>query len=178
MFKRRLKESVVAKVVSDPQGLLERDDEPEKDEPPKTWNRQLAKVWFETSAYDPGYSQTKTKREALVPYDDPSANLITSQIEGSDWHAPVIDLDFPCELRPSATEGHFHLLLNKPVTWEKYQLLLKALVAAGLCEHGWVQSAINSGMSAIRAEGVIKYEMELYRKNLSSLVEDLEKVDD
>ena len=146
----------------------------EKNEVGNAWHRQRAKVWF--TSRDPGYSSANDIRhEQYVEYDDPEANLITSQIEGTEFHAPVLDFDFPCELAPSNTEGHFHLLLNKPISWEKYEILLKSLQIAGLVEPGWVKAALTNKKSAIRARGVLKYEIELYRDNLTTIVDSLEQ---
>lgn len=93
--------------------------------------------------------------EQKVPNED--GELISSRLRhGKDMHAPVIDLDLPVRLVPSQTKGHAHLYINVPVKWRDYKRLLKALEDAGLCEPGWVASAIRQGESAVTAPGYIR----------------------
>ena len=89
------------------------------------------------------------------------ANLLTSEpadpfIREAGMHAPVIDLDFPCELIPSSTEGHFHLVLDRLIPAEAYFTLLDAMVAAGLVEPGYAGSSRSRGYSAIRLPWIKK----------------------
>lgn len=72
------------------------------------------------------------------------ADVVSSLgLDGS--HYPVLDLDFPCELRPSETPGHFHLYIDTAVEWEKYVVVLEAMGAAGLLEPGYVTASIDRG---------------------------------
>jgi hypothetical protein len=64
-------------------------------------------------------------------------------------HAPVLDLDFPCILMPSRTEGHFHLYMEKEITWEAYTSLLRALYRAGLIQKGWMDAGNRIGTTLI-----------------------------
>lgn len=85
------------------------------------------------------------------------ANLISSKITNlAGWHAPVLDLDFPCVLVKSSTPGHYHLYLNKIMSWERYVKLLKALKDAGLIEEGYYQASIARGATFVRPPGVHK----------------------
>ena len=89
------------------------------------------------------------------------ANLLTSEpadpfIREAGMHAPVIDLDFPCELIPSSTEGHFHLVLDRLIPAEAYFTLLDAMAEAGLVEPGYAGSSRKRGYSAIRLPWVKK----------------------
>src|SRR5579872_4116295 len=77
------------------------------------------------------------------------ANLLgsycTTMREGGkevEIHMPVLDIDFPCELIPSSTPGHFHLLINKAIRWPKYAELLEALASAGVIEYGYAKASI------------------------------------
>lgn len=87
---------------------------------------------------------------AEVDPADPATNLISSEEVGTDMHLPVIDLDFPCSLVPSATPGHFHLYLGKPITWTAYQRLLEALCEAGIVERGFCNLSLERGASFVR----------------------------
>ena len=69
------------------------------------------------------------------------ANLISSRTT-SGKHAPVLDIDFPARLVPSRTEGHFHLYLDKEMSWWKYKILLRALAFTGVIEWGYYRVSV------------------------------------
>jgi hypothetical protein len=99
-------------------------------------------------------------------YDEPSdrvevpeseATLISSKIPGTDdEHGPVFDLDFPARLVPSSTEGHFHLYLERPISWRKFRLVLWAMWKAGLIEKGYYRNTVRRGAAYVRVPGVPK----------------------
>lgn len=76
-----------------------------------------------------GYSTNR--REEITEVGREDANLVSS-LTDDGLHMPVIDLDLPAKLVPSRTPGHYHLFLDKEVSWTKYQRLLKAFLAAEL----------------------------------------------
>lgn len=84
------------------------------------------------------------------------ANLVSSRVDSEachDEHAmhmPVIDIDLPCKLVPSRTEGHFHLYIDKPMTWRQYTRVLEALMEAGVVEPGYYMATLNHGASFVR----------------------------
>jgi hypothetical protein len=88
------------------------------------------------------------------------ANLVGSLVDGTlgelSWHMPVIDLDFDAHLEPSSTEGHFHLYLNRMMTWDRYAAFLKALYEARIIEQGFYEMSIARGQSYVRYPGVKK----------------------
>ncbi len=92
-------------------------------------------------------------REEVVSGED--ATLISSSI-GYDIHLPVLDIDYPAALVPSSTPGHFHLYLNREVTWDNYVGLLWALYKCGLIEEGFFKMSIARGQSFVRFPGVRK----------------------
>lgn len=93
-------------------------------------------------------------------YED--ANLITSIIadqppnrtnpedEGLVLHAPVLDIDYEISVMPSTTPGHYHLYIEKPLTWHDYQYLLLVLAKLGLIEKGFASASIARGFTSIR----------------------------
>lgn len=110
---------------------------------------------------DPNYLPNLGREE--VP--EAQANLISSladdnynstRLDYDKRHYPILDLDFPCELIPSSTEGKFHLYMNKEVTWLQYQNVLTAMAAAGLLEPGFVGASIAAGTTFLRKPGVYK----------------------
>ena len=68
----------------------------------------------------------------------------------------VIDIDLPVQVTPSSTEGHFHLVIDKTMSWEDYKLLLYALARVGIIEKGYAEASIAKGFSAIRLPWVKK----------------------
>lgn len=83
------------------------------------------------------------------------ANVVTS-LYALDLHRPVLDLDLACELVPSSTPGHYHLYINKSMTWAKYRRLLEVLAEVGIIEPGYAKASIARGFSAVRLPGVVK----------------------
>jgi len=87
-------------------------------------------------------------------------NVITSAINDpffvEPMHNVVIDLDLPAALLPSSTPGHFHLFIDKPMTWPVYATLLEALSAAGLVEHGYVSASLTRQHTAVRLPWIRK----------------------
>lgn len=82
--------------------------------------------------------------------------ILSKYSNQSDIHWPVLDLDMHCHLIPSTHEGHFHLVIEHPMSWEQYKKLLHALRDAGLLEQWFVQKSIERGYTAIRRPGVLK----------------------
>lgn len=68
-------------------------------------------------------------------------NLVGSQAaDGAHW--PILDLDLPCRLEPSRTPGHYHLFIDRPITWELFVPILEALTAAGIVEQGFLKATL------------------------------------
>jgi len=83
-------------------------------------------------------------------------NLYSSELAGQEYHVPTLDIDLECELHPSTTEGHFHLYIDKPMTWEDYAFLLEALEAVGIIQKGFYELSIARKASFLRKPGVKK----------------------
>lgn len=84
------------------------------------------------------------------------ANLVSSLCEDG-LHRPAIDIDIPCELVSSSTPGHFHLYFpTVALSWDDYQSLLVALVAAGIVDDRYVVHSMRRGQTLLRAPGVTK----------------------
>lgn len=101
----------------------------------------------------PDGSRTKDWNEATLVLSK------HSDLKFSDLHWPVLDLDMPCHLIPSTHEGHFHLVIEHPMSWEQYVKLLKALRDASLLEPWFVNKSIERGYTAIRRPGILKKEV-------------------
>lgn len=72
------------------------------------------------------------------------------------YHKPVLDIDFPAALIPSSTEGHFHLYLDKELTWDNYVELLKVLAKCGIIEQGYANASIDRTHTSARLPWVKK----------------------
>lgn len=84
-----------------------------------------------------------------------SPNLVTS-ILPNGMHAPVIDIDIPCMLVPSSQHGHYHLYIDKEITWAQQVKLLDVLVELDIVEQGYRDAAVAKGYTAVRPVGVLK----------------------
>lgn len=108
--------------------------------------------------YDPATEQ----REPVT--DLGHANAVTSRtvaslLSSTPVHKPVLDIDFPAKLVPSSTPGHFHLYLDREISWESYRKLLEVLGEIGLLQSGYVESAVSRGYSAVRLPWVKKEQL-------------------
>lgn len=73
-----------------------------------------------------------------------------------DLHKPVLDIDLPVTLVPSSTAGHYHLYIDKAMSWDTYVNLLVALGQAGILEEGYVAASMERGYTAARLPWVRK----------------------
>lgn len=121
----------------------------------------LAHADFEATKRDGDYSNEHT----MVGANLDQANLITSIVSDGaisllgghfTQHKVVIDVDMPAQLIESSTPGHFHLLIDKAMSWDQYIHLLQALVNAGIVEPGYLAAAERRGHTAVRLPWVRK----------------------
>lgn len=83
------------------------------------------------------------------------AHVICSQ-RADGMHRPILDIDFPVHVVPSSTEGHFHLYLDKPMDFDAYQELLKALARAGIIESKYASVSLARGYTSVRLPWIRK----------------------
>lgn len=91
-----------------------------------------------------------------VQSDAADSELISSELLGSDKHMPCIDIDMPVRVYPSSTLGHFHLYIDKEMSWWKYKQLLRALVRAGIVEKGYYRASVHRKATHLRLPWVRK----------------------
>ena len=53
--------------------------------------------------------------------DIKDAHVITSHDPTTGMHRPILDIDLPAALIPSSTPGHYHLYIDKPMEWDRYE---------------------------------------------------------
>lgn len=96
------------------------------------------------------YEEISEKRTPTLAGSIADANIITSEVDGSDKHKVVLDIDFPAKLVPSSTEGHFHLFIDKEVTEKQLFKLVKVLADVGVVEEGYYHASRERGYTAVR----------------------------
>lgn len=88
------------------------------------------------------------------------ANIVTSEVADSGCygglHRPVLDIDFPCKLIPSSTPGHFHLYMDRELSWHQYKKLLTVLAEVGLIESGYLRASLERCYTAVRLPWISK----------------------
>lgn len=90
-------------------------------------------------------------------FDPMDAQVVTSETLANPFmHKVMIDIDHPAMLIPSTTEGHFHLMIDVDVPWEKYVDMLDAMAEAGVVEAGFTKAARKRGFSTLRMPWVKK----------------------
>lgn len=119
--------------------------------------------WMKTlRLYKKDLTQDIDEEETFVVEE---ANLISSYLaeyNGLEYHLPVLDLDVEHHYIESSTFGHGHLIINKPLTKEKYDRLLNLLLELGIIEQGILDKQWNqSGKTFIRMPGIKKQPEEL-----------------
>ena len=88
---------------------------------------------------------------SLEPVPLAEANVVCSQLRNnSDLHIPILDLDMDAMLLRSSTYGHYHLYIDKPMTWENYCKLLDVMAEVGILEQGYVDVSKKRGMTQVR----------------------------
>ena len=125
----------------------------------QTFGRLTYKVTEELGCdYDGPYTEYR-----LACSDAADSGLISSELRerenGKKMHMPAIDVDMPIRVVPSSTLGHFHLYIDKPMTWWRYKRLLRALVAAGIVEKGYYKASVARKATHLRLPWYKKKEL-------------------
>ena len=89
------------------------------------------------------YRPRTTWREGYSRYQEvprKKASLTGSLVEDGS-HFPLLYLNCQARLIPSATEGHFNLYLDHPMSWKRYKRLMRSMVKAGLLDREFYRKA-------------------------------------
>ena len=111
---------------------------------------QLATI-PEAESADDDYESEHVRTE-----DIDKADIMLSFDKETNLHRPVLDIDFQLFTVPSSTPGHFHLYLDKPMSWPKYKRLIDALADAGIIEGGYASVSIDRKYTSVRLPWVTK----------------------
>jgi hypothetical protein len=101
-----------------------------------------------------GYLEPKE----YIQTDKEESNLVTSKLDylKGNLHAPAFDVDFPVECYESSTPGHYHILIDVPMPWWKYRLLMWWMAKCGILEKGYYKASVARKASYLRKKGVKK----------------------
>ena len=116
---------------------------------------QLAIIPATASGKDDTYDGSHVRTEDIA-----DAHIILSFDKETGEHRPVLDIDFELHTVPSSTPGHFHLYLDKPMSWAKYEALIGALAEAGVIEKGYASVSALREYTSVRLPWVKKAEAE------------------
>ena len=103
-------------------------------------------VLREVNFGDPSWYEENAGEYRPVTWKAADATVVTSEVcdaegrnqyEPRGTHKPVLDIDLPVKLIPSSTEGHFHLFIDKEMSWKDYTKLLDVLAEVGIIEQGF-----------------------------------------
>lgn len=79
------------------------------------------------------------------------ADVVSSEIKGSPrLHTIMLDVDLPVRAMPSGTRDHYHLYIDKALTWRQYKKLLRALAKAGVIERGYYRMSLKRHATHLR----------------------------
>lgn len=125
-------------------------------------NNQLDELPEYVRVHELAKLQVKMDDEYLnetVPVDRlDEAEVITSKSKVFDnIHRPILDIDFPVDVIPSSTVGHYHLYIDKKLTWEQYKKLLFVLAEVGIIEEGYLNASIDREFTSVRLPWVNKH---------------------
>lgn len=114
--------------------------------------------WMHTSRF---FKKDLVKGGDMIETNPDEANLVSSHFyttpEGKKVHYPVLDLDIDAYLIPSSTPGHHHLFINKLLSEEDYDKLLRTLHEVGIIQKGIIELQWEQdGMTCARLPGIKK----------------------
>lgn len=116
--------------------------------------------------------------EIGIKTTEEKANLVSSKLtyEHMNLHAPALDVDHKVECYESSTPGHYHILIDVPMPWWKYRMLMWWMYKCGILEKGYYKASAKKKASYLRKKGVLKPGAEIPSDNKHKLqIEDLKK---
>lgn len=101
------------------------------------------------------YERHREMGNARTEQSVEKANLLSSEVR-TDVHMPVIDCDYGIQAIASTSPGHYHLYIDRELTWPQYKALLEGFYKAGLIEKRWYENAIRDKRTYVRLPHVKK----------------------
>lgn len=95
-----------------------------------------------------GYVWSREEKRKCAPED---ATVVSSKIDDDTRdHTVLLDIDMPARLIESSTPGHYHLYIDKRLSWFRYRALLVALYRAGIIEKGFLKASLRRRATNLR----------------------------
>jgi len=89
--------------------------------------------------------------------DEAHPGNLVSSLCADGLHRPALDIDIPCRVVPSSTEGHCHIYFDTvALSWRHYKNLLVALADAGIIDESYMEASFARGQTLLRPPGVAK----------------------
>ena len=86
----------------------------------------------------------------IEAFSQDNADVYSSEANTINLHRIVLDIDMPAFLVESSTPGHYHLVIDKLLTWADYEVLLRALAEAGVIQQGFLNAALQRKATMLR----------------------------
>ncbi len=105
--------------------------------------------------------------ELGVITSEEEANLVSSKLtyEHMNLHAPALDVDHKVECYESSTPGHYHILIDVPMRWWKYKMLMWWMYKCGILEKGYYKASAKKKASYLRKKGILKPDAKIPSEN-------------
>ncbi len=122
--------------------------------------KALKRLYYKVTLNQDGdYDQSEHQEAYQRSVKESDANLVSSRLSAEEWwytndeeaHAPALDIDnIEVTVKPSSTQGCYHLFIDKEMPWSDYALLLCVLGKVGILEPGYVEASLTRRASFLR----------------------------
>lgn len=120
------------------------------------------------------FKQRADTEEIRVDSNHPGANLVSSQIDGTTRHSPILDVDDPEKIRffcsllyvqaipglqifASTSPDHYHVYLNAvEITWAEYEFFLREMKDLGIISKGYFEFSVARKATYLRPPWIKK----------------------
>jgi len=65
----------------------------------------------------------------------------------------ILEVEFPIQLIPSTTSRHYHLYLDRKISWEQYVMVLEVAQGADIINRGFYEMSIKNRQSMVLLPG-------------------------
>lgn len=106
------------------------------------------------SVDDYGHRWSHEEKRRCAPED---ATIVSSEVaDRPGFHTIMLDIDMTARLVESSTPGHFHLYIDRLLTWWQYRRLLRLLWKIGVIEKGFYKASLRRKATNLRPPWVEK----------------------
>lgn len=141
----------------------------ERGEPDWSIPSRFPHATYKVEALERPYGEIEEKRHR-APVKQ--SHIVSSEISGGEqcgnsecmgceptgMHSVLLDIDMPAALIPSSTEDHYHLYIDKKMSWRQYKRFLRAMMKAGIIEKGYYKVSVKRKATQLRLPWIKKVE--------------------